>query len=176
MPFQFEQFLNVRAAYGPTVDAAGDRLYFLTDLTGSPALWSLSLAKPGAWPEPLVTRLDRVRQAFPGPRPGQLVIEADTGGNERIQLYLLERHGGMPRPLTHDPAVIHWFGSWHPDGRTIAISTTERDQPSFDVSPLDVEPGDRRCLWQTDGVCKPDQFSPDGKTLLVHRSDGPMDH
>jgi len=72
--------------------------------------------------------------------------------------------------------VIHWFGGWHPDGRTIAVSTNEREERCFDVYLLDVESGARRCLWQTDGVCEAGQFSPDGTTLLVHRSDGPMDH
>ncbi|MCC6176554.1 MAG: hypothetical protein IT305_14700 [Chloroflexi bacterium] len=65
MAYQFEQFLNARSAYGPTFDAGGRRLQFLSDLTGVPALWGLPLGAPDAWPEPLTTQLDRVQAAYP---------------------------------------------------------------------------------------------------------------
>ena len=41
MTYGFDQFLNARSAYGAAVDAAGDRLLFISDLTGSPQLWAL---------------------------------------------------------------------------------------------------------------------------------------
>jgi dipeptidyl aminopeptidase/acylaminoacyl peptidase len=175
MAFQFEQFLNARSAYGPTVDASGRYLYFLSDTTGTPALWSLSLEREGAWPEPLVTGLDRVQAAHPSPMPGQLVVAADVGGAERTQLYLLEEHGRLPRPLTDDPEAIHLFGSWDPDGKTIALSTNRRDPRHFDVELLHVRSGDRQILWQADATCYADEFSPDGQSLLVRRVDTPSD-
>src|SRR5688572_22209191 len=102
MAFRFEQFLNARSAYGPTVDSSGRRLYFMSDTTGVPALWSLPLDRAGAWPEPLVTDLDRVQSAHPSPKPGRLVVSADVGGAERTQLFLLDGAGQLPRRLTHD--------------------------------------------------------------------------
>lgn len=175
MGLQFEQFLSARSAFGPTVDADGTRLYFLADLTGASALWSLPLGEPGAWPEPYVTRLDRVQQAFPGPKPGQVVVAADVGGDERTQLLLLGATGTSPRPLTHDPATIHLFGGWHPHGRTISFSTNARDPRHFDVELLDIVTGERRMLWSPDASCYADQFSPDGRSLLVRRLDSHFD-
>lgn len=175
MTYPFEQFLNARSVYGPTIDASGRRLYFLSDLTGVPALWSLALDEPAAWPEPLVVGLDRVQAAHPSQLPGRLVVAADVGGAERTQLFLLDRPGELPRPLTDDPEAIHLFGSWHPDNKTIAFSTNRRDPRHFDVELLNVETGHRRVLWQTDGSCYADQFSPDGRRLLVRRLETPSD-
>ena len=175
MTYRFEQFLNARSVYGPTVDAGGRRLYFLSDLTGVPALWSLALGDAGAWPEPLVTTLDRVQAAYPSRLPGRLVVAADVGGAERTQLFLLDRPGELPEPLTDDAEAIHLFGGWHPDNKTIAFSTNRRDPRHFDIELLNVETGERRVLWQTDGSYYADQFSPDGASLLVRRLDTPSD-
>jgi Tol biopolymer transport system component len=175
MVFRFEQFLNARSAYGPTVDSSGHRLYFMADTTGVPALWSLPLDREGAWPEPLVTGLDRVQAAYPSPTSGCLVVASDVGGAERTQLFLVEEPGALPRRLTDELDAIHLFGGWHPDGRTIAISSNRRDQSYFDVELLDVESGERRIVWQVDATCYADAFSPDGRSLLVRRIETPTD-
>lgn len=174
MPYRFEQFLNARSSFGPALDASGDRLYFLSDMTGEPGLWSVRLGEHGAWPEPLVTRLDRVQHVYPSPVPGQIVVAADVGGDERTQLYLLDCHGCMPKPITDDPTTIHEFGSWHPDGKTIAYSSNKRDPLYFDIYLMNVETGESRCLWQNDGTSNADRFSPDGGSLLVRRLESPF--
>src|SRR4051812_600596 len=111
--YRFEQFLSARSAYGATFDAAGDRLYFVSDLTGSPELWSLSLdthaGKKDSWPEPISVSLDRVMLAVPSSKPGRLLFGADEGGNERMQLFLIDGLGLAPRRLTDSPDTIHTF-------------------------------------------------------------------
>jgi dipeptidyl aminopeptidase/acylaminoacyl peptidase len=72
--------------------------------------------------------------------------------------------------------VIHHFGSWHPDGKTIAFSSNRRDPRHFDVEMLDVESSERCLLWQVDATCHADDLSPDGCLLLVRRVDAPSDH
>jgi dipeptidyl aminopeptidase/acylaminoacyl peptidase len=171
MTYRFEQFLSARSAYGATVDAAGDRLSFIADLTGSPQLWSVPLADAGAWPEPVAVNLDRVMLAAPSSKPGRLAFGADVGGNERMQLYLVDGPGRTPRLLTEAATAIHHWGGWHPDGTTIAFSSNERDPRFFDVYTLDVESGARRLLFQGDGSYYAGSFSPDGRSLLVQRAD-----
>src|SRR4051812_23370879 len=175
MAFRFEQFLNARSAYGPTVDVSGHRLYFMADVTGVSALWSLALGEDGAWPEPLVTSLDRVQAAHPSPTPGRLIVAADVGGAERTQLFLIDGPGTSPRRLTDDPDVIHHFGGWHPDGQTISLASNRRNPHYFDVELLNVSTGERRTLWQTDATSNAGLFSPDGTMLLVWREDTPSD-
>ncbi len=176
MAYRFEQFLSARNAYGPTIDADGSRLYFLSDLTGAPALWSRPLADDAAWPEPVAVGLDRVGAAYPSGRAGRVAIAADVGGSERTQLYLLDGPGLLPRRLTHDDAAIHLFGGWHPDGRTIAYSSNERDGRAFDVYVLDVETGERRLVLTQDATLYAGNFAPDGDDLIVQRVNSPSDH
>src|SRR3954469_21082505 len=137
MSYRFEQYLNARSAYGATADAAGDRLYFVSDLTGTPQLWSLPLGREGAWPEPVAVNLDRVQLAVPSSKPGRLVLGADVGGDERMQLYLIDGLGVAPRRLTDQLDAIHTFGGWHPDGKQIVFSSNERDPRFFDIYTLD---------------------------------------
>src|SRR5689334_18883363 len=135
MSYRFEQFLSARSAYGATFDAAGDRLYFVSDLTGSPQLWSLDTQKSAendAWPEPIAVNLDRVMLAVPSSKPGRLVFGSDEGGNERMQLHLIDGLGLAPRRLTDSPDTIHTFGGWHPDGTSITFSSNERNAFFFD--------------------------------------------
>jgi dipeptidyl aminopeptidase/acylaminoacyl peptidase len=176
MTYRFEQFLSARSAYGATVDAAGDRLYFISDITGAPQLWSLPTNDPDAWPEPVAVGLDRISAAFPSSRPGRLVFGADLGGNERMQLYLVDGLGRTPRLLTEAPTAIHVWGGWHPDGRSIVFSSNERDPRYFDVFTLNVESGARRLLFQGDATYYAGSFSPDGRSVLVQRVDTPSDH
>src|SRR6188768_679241 len=171
MSYRFEQFLSARSAYGATVDAAGDRLYFVSDMTGTPQLWAVPLDVPDAWPEPVAVNLDRVMLAVPSSKPGRLVFGADVGGNERMQLYLVDGLGQTPRLLTESPTTIHVWGGWHPDGTTIVFSSNERDPHFFDVFTLDVESGARRLLFQGDGSYYVGSFSPDGRSVLVQRAD-----
>src|SRR4030095_11849710 len=152
MTYRFEQFLRARSPYGATMDPAGDRLYFVSDLTGSPQLWCVPIQEAGAWPEPVAVNVDRVMFATPSPKPGRLVFGADVGGNERMQLYLVDGLGRAPKPLTDSPDTIHSFGGWHPDGTSIVFDSNERDPRFFDVYSLNVETGERRLLFQGDGT------------------------
>jgi dipeptidyl aminopeptidase/acylaminoacyl peptidase len=176
MSYRFEQFLSARSAYGPTADAAGDRLYFISDLTGAPELWSLPTDDPAAWPEPVVVNLDRVMMAFPSSRPGRLALGADIGGNERMQIYLVDGLGLAPRRLTEDLSVMHAFGGWHPDGQEIAYSSNARDARFFDVYTMNVDSGERRLVFKGDGSYYAGAYSPDGRSVLVQRADISSDH
>ncbi len=173
MSYRFEQFLSARSAYGATFDAAGDRLYFVSDLTGSPQLWSLNThnGKTGGWPEPIAVNLDRVMLAVPSSKPGRLAFGADEGGNERMQLFLIDGLGLAPRRLTDSLDTIHTFGGWHPDGTSITFSSNERSPFFFDVYTLNVESGERRLLFQGDGSYYAGGYSPDGALVLVQRAD-----
>ena len=178
--YGFDQFLSARSAFGARFSADGTRLFFLSDLSGAPRLWALPLdasgAAPGAWPEPVAVDMDRVTGAYPAPVSDRLVLVADVGGNERTQLFLLERPGMTPRPLTDTHQAIHTFGGWHPDGRTIAFSSNERDARFFDAYVLDVETGARRAVFEGDGTFYAAGFSPDGRLLAVQQADSAWEH
>jgi dipeptidyl aminopeptidase/acylaminoacyl peptidase len=178
--YRLDQFLSARSAFGPRFSQDGSRVFFLSDLTGAPQLWSARLDGEGRWPEPVAVSFDRITGAWPAPHGESIVVAADTGGNERTQLYLLERPGVTPRLLTHAPDAIHQFGGWHPDGRRLAYSSNERNAQYFDAYLLDLETGERRCVFpatgQSDGTFYASGISPDGQALLLQEAGSAWSH
>ena len=67
-----------------------------------------------------------------------------------------------PRELTANPAVIHDFGGWSPDGAAIAYTANERDEAHFDVYVQDVATGDRRRVFDGTNMISVSGFRPDG--------------
>src|SRR5579884_3008084 len=144
--FGFERYLNVRAARGASFSPDGRAISFLTDITGVSEVWTLPVtphAATPAWPAQLTFRSDRAMGATYSPAADQLLVGADSGGNERAQLYLLSANGTDFTPLTDQPDVIHQFAGWSedgtgaagwsPDGRKITYASNARDRRYFDV-------------------------------------------
>lgn len=170
MKISFEQFLNVRSAFGATFDASGRWLYFLNTATGVPNLWGLPLDKTDAGAQELAVGPERVQGVFPSARPERLVFGMDQGGNERTQLFLLDGLNSRPRALTGALEAIHHFGEWHPDGRTFCYSANLRDARYFDIYVMDVEAPEPRPLYQDDSTNRAVGFEPGGKRVLIERS------
>src|SRR5215467_10815038 len=95
-----QQLLRVRSAYAGRFDADGKHLVFVADLSGVPQVWSVSQQ---GWPQLQVAPPDRAQTIYVGPRPGQLALGADVGGNERTQLLYVSEQGAAWRDLTGDP-------------------------------------------------------------------------
>src|SRR5712671_722635 len=109
------QLLRVRSAYAGHFDASG-HLVFVADLGGVPQVWGVG---DTGWPELLVAPPDRAQTVHTGPRPGQLVVGADVGGNEHTQLLYTDEAGAPWRALTDDPDRIHVCSGFTPDGNMI---------------------------------------------------------
>ena len=167
---EFERYLNVRSAYTPAFSPRGDRLAFISDITGVPQVWALS--EPGSWPELLSFSTERVATLAASPIREQFLFGMDARGSEREQLHLLEiRDDGSfdVRKLTDVPEAIHSFGDFSPDGKKIAFTANRRHPASFDVYLLDLESGEEQCVFESDGMVRVAGFSPDGGRLLLVR-------
>ena len=99
------------------------------------------------------------------PDAKQLAFLRDRGGDERFDIWLVDRDGEHERNLTNEPGVTHRDIAWSPDGTKLAY-TANATGKSFAVHLIDVTTGAKRAL--TDGVRDDLQprWSPDG-TLLV---------
>src|SRR5437588_12194419 len=94
--YSFERYLNVRSAYGASFSPDGQRLSFLTDITGVAEVWSVPVdvhAPLPAWPTQLTFRSERIAEASISPVEDILLLIADVGGNELTQLYTLSGDG-----------------------------------------------------------------------------------
>src|SRR5215831_13182112 len=120
---ELQQLLRVRSAYAGRFDADDAHLVFVADLSGVPQVWSTA---ESGWPELQVAPPDRAQTIYLGPRPGQLVVGADVGGNEHTQLLYVHEQGAAWQALTDDSEHIHNFGSFSPDGRSISFAANTR--------------------------------------------------
>jgi len=99
------------------------------------------------------------------PDAKQLAFLRDRGGDERFDIWLVDRDGEHERNLTNEPGVMNRDIAWSPDG-TKLVYTANAAGKGFGVHVIDVTTGAKRAL--TDGARDDLQprWSPDG-TLLV---------
>jgi dipeptidyl aminopeptidase/acylaminoacyl peptidase len=90
---------------------------------------------------------------------GHVLVEVDEGGNERIQLHVLD-HG----PLVSDPQFIHRTPIAH--GRTLAYATNRRNGVDFDVVAHELETGEET-VFEFDGNVYVEGMSPDGRFIAA---------
>ena len=165
----FAAYLHARQSYGASFAPDGQTIAFLTDVTGTPQVWTVSAQ--GGWPDQRTFGPERVAGARYAPRGDRLLYSMDTGGDERAQLYLIEDDGSRLTPLTAAPSTIHTFGGWSPDGEQIAYASNARDAAFFDVYVQRVDgPAPAERVFTHDGTSYAGEFSPDGRTLLISRS------
>ncbi len=176
------RYLNIRQAYAPTISGDRKRLAFLTDITGAPQVWQISLtSEPGTilWPEQLTFETDRIMLAqFSPAEDGRLLYTRDTGGNEKQQLFLLSEDGSPDVNLTQGfEEVTHSFGAWAEDSNAIYFAANRRNPALFDFyrQPLD---GEAVLVWQNDapGYLFNVDIAPDGKHAVVTRASSSFSH
>ncbi|HYU83121.1 MAG TPA: hypothetical protein VFA31_10325, partial [Candidatus Polarisedimenticolia bacterium] len=99
------------------------------------------------------------------PDAKQIAFLRDRGGDERLDIWLVDRDGERERNLTNEPGVTHRDIAWSPDGTKLAYIANAGGK-GFAVHVIDVTTGAKRAL--TDGARDDLQprWSPDG-TLLV---------
>ncbi len=168
--YDIDRYLNVRSATSPALSPNGERVAFLTNITGTPQVWTVSAS--GGWPEQLTFYPDRVDFVEWSPDGVNLIFSKAIGGNENAQLYLLSPDGSQIKALTDAPKIRHNFGAWSHDGKRISYASNKRDPNFFDVYVMDVATGREQLVYQQNGSNAPEAWSfDDGKIIVSHDSD-----
>ena len=98
---------------------------------------------------------------------GRVLLSVDAGGNERTQLYLLER-GDEPEPLIVDPRFNHWTPVVSRDGAMLAYATNRGNGSDFEVVARNLGSGEER-VFDLRGYLAIHGFSPDGRWIVAER-------
>ncbi|HEU4493802.1 MAG TPA: S9 family peptidase [Rubrobacteraceae bacterium] len=167
MPYDFARYLKIRGAWGPSWSPDGKRLAFVTEITGVPQVWEVSSEAHGpSWPEQLTFYEEPISSAEYSPIRNKLLFGMDSGGNERMQLFLLE--GGEVTDLTRAPDAIHYSGGFSPDGERVAYTATRRNGTDFDIFVQELD-GEPEAVWEVEGYHTVSDWAPDGSALIVSR-------
>ncbi len=155
--------LEARIAVPADLTADGETVLVSSNLSGTMQLYRMPSAGG------LLERLTALEEPVLGqfvPGGERVLLQMDTAGDERAQLYLLEP-GGEPEPLVHDPRFMHANPCFSRDGRLLAYSSNRRNGVDFDVYVRELESGEERCVYGLGGWCDPAGFSPDGRLLSL---------
>lgn len=175
--YTFDRYLNIRSAISPVFSPDGDRVAFLSDVTGNFQVWSIGLDKDrqDMWPRQLTFFPDKVWEIHGTKASPHLIAVSDVGGNEKQQLYLISNYGDDAtgreshdvRRLTNADDAIHRFGAWSKDGTQIVYASNVRNNVDFDTYLMDVVTGETRMVAEGKGNRAIVAWSPDGGQLLL---------
>ncbi len=166
MVSDIKRYLNIRSALQGVFTADGERVAFISNITGIPQAWSMDAS--GGWPDQVTFGEDRVGRVFASPSdPSLLVFERDDGGNERMQLHAVGVDGTGERDLVRNDEAIHRFGDFSPDGAWFTFCSNRRNGVDFDLYRADLRGGEPQLVTELEGWIVPGRISPDGASCLA---------
>ena len=155
------QVRNVRSVH---FDADGQKVAFLTDITGEYELWCV--AEPRTPPRQLTFR-GGVRPGSWDTDDGWLSYEA-PGSEGGQQLFAVDPDSGATRQLTDEAGVVHNWGQWASDG--FLCTANGRDSSTFDVVHVTESARTRLYEHRHDSRVTPVGWEPSAGELLVHET------
>ena len=173
--YTLKRYLSIKSAYSPEFSPDGQRLAYLSDLTGVPQIWMTGLSGPRA-PQQLTLEDERVGFLSFAPKSERIAFGMDRGGSERFQIHVLEGGGESVVKLTDEPKVIHSWGGWSPDENAITFSSNSRNQEYFDIYVQGLDDRSTELVYRYDGNAYPVTWSPDGSKILFEVTHAPFNH
>jgi len=164
----FEQFFAYRRLFPiAQLTPEGDRVLFVSNISGQFNLWSVEL--DGGWPDQLTNFADNAVRGVAVRDDGTILFHADKDGDEFHQLYRIPADGGWPEQLTNREHVQHELssGSWAPDGKSFAFSSNLRTPTDGEVFIWNEGEAEPRYVFGEGKYAFASGFSPDGTKLLA---------
>ncbi len=166
--FSIERYLNIRSAGSPTFSPDGQKIAFLTNITGTSQIWFVDV--DGGYPEQMTAYDDNVSFVEWLPNGKGIIFAKAVGGNENAQFFLMSNDGANVKELTSNPQVRHNFGAISKDGTRIYYTSNKRDRNWFDVYSMDIETGREELVYQDDSSNSAEAVSDDGSKVIISRS------
>ena len=149
------------------IDAEG-RLLVGYDGSGVRQLYEVEV--DGSW-RALTPEGERAVNAQYVPGSRRLVLERDTGGDEKGQLYFVDLDGSLePEPFIHDSEYFHHL--IEVEGDRVVYTTNRRNNVDFDLISRDLSTGDDTVLYDGGGYLLTIWPSPDGQWVVALKAGG----
>lgn len=158
---------KVGAAFSPSISPAGDRVAFVTRLSGTPQLWTVSTK--GGWPDQVTALDDPVDGVIWSPDGKWLAFAVRPGGGENSQVYLVRPDGRDLRRITDGGKESNWLTGWGHDGRLLTLASNRRGRDAMDAYVYDVARGELRLAAENAGIGYFTDVSRDGRRAVLWR-------
>lgn len=172
MKYSIKDFLEVKSAWNPSFSADGERLTYLSNVTGISQIYLIS--RTGGEPIQLTDSEDPISFATFSPTENVIIFGKSEGGNEQNQLYLINPDTKEIISLTTNKNARHDIGFWSRDGKFISYSSTERNGKDFDIYVMNIKTKEKECVYQEGGWCNAGPFSPNRTYLSIKKNHSNM--
>lgn len=95
--YPVEQFFSIRTIAGFTLSPDNKKIFYITNTTGLPQIWSMSI--DGGWATQVSLWGNAVKGVTHYPKHKRLIFISDENGNEQNQIYSMPENGGK---VTHE--------------------------------------------------------------------------
>jgi dipeptidyl aminopeptidase/acylaminoacyl peptidase len=159
--YTIEQYLSIRGNSVAGLSPDDEDFYYYDSITGVRQAYRLSLE--GGFPQQVTYFEEGIEGITIHPVEDIIAITADTGGNERYQVYLADSWGANPELITPGGDTINYFGGFSRDGRWMLYKSNVRNEAYFDIYLYDLKSGISELIVQDDSYQAISGFSPDGR-------------
>ena len=161
---------RIGSAGSPTFSPDGRTVAFVSDLSGSPQVWTVPFG--GGFPSQVTAFGDPVGAVAWSPAGDWLAVSVAPGGGMNQQVVLVSPDGVTTKRITRGGADNNWLGPWSPDGKRLAYSSNVRSAAAMDVYLHDVASGESVLVARNPGTGRIADISRDGKVVLLDRVAG----
>jgi dipeptidyl aminopeptidase/acylaminoacyl peptidase len=162
--YTIQDFLEIRSAAPGGFSPDGSKVLIGSNLSGTNQLYRLQ--REGG-PLEQITKFEEPVSGFYLPTSDDILMSMDEGGNERLQIYLLDDHGSDLREVIQEPEFIHRAGGVSRDSSMLAYASNRRNGVDFDIYVRRLDSGEERRVFDRGGLCSAGGFSPDGRFVSI---------
>ena len=158
---------RVGGCRGATLAPDGERLAFISDLTGTPQVWTIPTS--GGFPAQVTALDEQVGAVYWSPAGDRLAFGAAPGGGMNEQIYVVRPDGTGLRRLTDGGTATNTLAGWTRDGRQLRVSSNRRAGAALDPYLLDPTTGSWTLLREASGRSALNDVSRDGRWAIESR-------
>lgn len=165
-----DTFMQIGGAFSPVISPDGKTAYIKLGFTGVNQIYRMT--ESDRYPYQLTFFKEGAGDYSLSPDGRMIILQADTGGNEQYQLFLMDAKTGRVKQLTDNPDVVFGYPIWSPSCEKIYFRANIDNKQNFDVYEMDIKSGSMKKLYDGNGYFGPSDVSLDGKFLLIYEYTG----